>query len=76
MNDHACWDDEILDFLHNASFSLYFDIFNHCLEIFALEIAERIGGPEGYKLLLSAVKSSLQFRFVNTASAEWPTVQR
>ncbi|CAC5364074.1 unnamed protein product [Mytilus coruscus] len=41
----------------------------HCDEIIAIAVAERIGGPDGYKLLLASVKSSLPFSFLNGASS-------
>ncbi|CAC5397539.1 unnamed protein product [Mytilus coruscus] len=41
----------------------------HCDEIIAIAVAERIGGPDGYKLLLASVKPSLPFSFLNGASS-------
>lgn len=38
-------------------------------EIVAIAIAERIGGPDGYNLMLASVKSSLAFSFLNGASS-------
>ena len=52
----------------NASFALYRDIMKHCDK----EVAERLGGKEGYKLLLATVKSSLVVVFINGASSYDP----
>ena len=41
----------------NATFALHFDMMSHCGEVCAISFAERLGGEEGYKLLLSAVKT-------------------
>ena len=41
----------------------------HCDEIVGLSIAERMGGTQGYNLLLSIVKTSLPFAFVNGAAS-------
>lgn len=54
---------------NNATFSLHYDIMSHCDEVLAISAAERIGGPDGYDLLLAAVKSSLPFAFLNGASS-------
>ena len=53
----------------NSSFALHLDIINHCEEILAISLAERIGGEEGYDLLLASVKDSLPFSFLNGASS-------
>ena len=53
----------------NATFALHVDIMQHCDEVVAISVAERIGGPDGYNLLLAAVKRSLPFSFLNGASA-------
>ena len=44
----------------------------HCDEILAIALAERLGGMDGYQLLLAAVKSSLLFSFLNGASSYAP----
>ena len=54
---------------NNANFALHADLMSHCDEIVAIAIAERVGGPEGYNLLLASVKSSLSFSFLNGASS-------
>ncbi|CAC5410563.1 unnamed protein product [Mytilus coruscus] len=41
----------------------------HCDEIIAIAVAERIGGPDGYKLFLASVKPSLPLSFLNRASS-------
>ena len=52
-----------------ATFLLHKEMMDHCDEIVAIALAERMGGPNGYNLLLSAVKSSLPFSFLNGASS-------
>ena len=56
----------------NATFCLHADMMSHCDEIIAIQLAERLGGPEGYSLLLGVVKHSLPFAFINGASAYAP----
>ena len=68
------WHDKLFDFLRrgssvNATFALYADILSHCEEILAIALAEKIGGPDGYALMIAAVKSSLAFSFLNGAQA-------
>ncbi|KAH3802123.1 hypothetical protein DPMN_155792 [Dreissena polymorpha] len=53
----------------NATFALHVDIMRHCDNVTAVALAERLGGPVGYSLLLAAVKGSLLFSFVNNASS-------
>ena len=53
----------------NATFSLHCDIMKHCDEVLAIAAAEKLGGPDGYQLLLSAVKQSLPFAFLNGATS-------
>ena len=53
----------------NATFALHFDMMPHCDEVCAISFAERLGGDEGYNLLLSAVKTSLPFAFLNGSSS-------
>lgn len=53
----------------NATFALHVDILNHCEDVLAIALAERIGGQQGYQLLLAVVKRSLSFSFLNGASA-------
>lgn len=53
----------------NATFSLHCDIMKHCDEVLAIAAAERLGGPDGYHMLLGAVKQSLPFAFLNGATS-------
>ena len=56
----------------NATFALHREIMRHCIDISAVSLAERLGGSQGYQLLLAAVKSSVAFSFVNGASSYGP----
>ena len=56
----------------NATFALHVDIMRHCDHVVAIAFAERLGGPEGYDLVLAAVKESLRFSFVNNATSYAP----
>ena len=56
----------------NATFALHVDMMRHCDDVIAISLAERLGGKDGYGLLLAAVKNSLLFSFVNNASAYAP----
>ena len=56
----------------NATFAMHRDWMLHCDEVVALYIAERMGGYDGYQLLLSTVKQSLVFQFVNGACSYGP----
>ena len=56
----------------NATFALHHDMLIHCNHIVAISLAERLGGPDGYSLLLYAVKESLLFSFLNNASSYAP----
>ncbi|VDI35096.1 Hypothetical predicted protein [Mytilus galloprovincialis] len=53
----------------NATFCLHLELMRHCDEIVAIAVSERIGGENGYSLLLANVKSSLPFSFLNNASS-------
>ena len=53
----------------NATFALHMELMAHCDEVVAIAMAERLGGPTGYNLLLAAVKSSIPFSFLNGASS-------
>ena len=44
----------------------------HCDEVVGVTLSEHLGGQSGYSLLLSAIKSSLLFSFLNGASAYGP----
>ncbi|KAK6181776.1 hypothetical protein SNE40_009563 [Patella caerulea] len=54
---------------NNATFQLHLEMMHHCDEIFALSLSERLGGMDGYQLMLASVKSSLRFAFLNGASS-------
>ncbi|CAH1776984.1 unnamed protein product [Owenia fusiformis] len=49
---------------------------SHCDEIVAISLVEHMRSPNGYALLLSAVKSSLKFAFLNgeTSYASYCTI--
>lgn len=68
------WEPLFCDFMaksseKNATFAVHRDIMTHCDEVIALAVSERIGGPDGYNLLLGTVKEALPFSFVNGASS-------
>ena len=52
----------------NGTFSLHREMMEHCDEVVGLHFAERISGQPGYDLLLSIVKQSLPFAFLNGSS--------
>ena len=56
----------------NAIFALHHDMLIHCNHVVAISLAERLGGPDGYSLLLYAVKESLLFSFLINASSYAP----
>ncbi|CAG2249137.1 unnamed protein product [Mytilus edulis] len=70
---HKKWYSKLDKFMEkgrdNATFALHEDLLKHCTEILGISIAERIGGIDGYNLLLGCVKSSLPFAFLNGASS-------
>ncbi|CAC5383204.1 unnamed protein product [Mytilus coruscus] len=53
----------------NATFCLHLELLRHCDEIVAIAVSERIGGENGYSLLLANVKSSLPFSILNNSSS-------
>ena len=61
---------------NNATFLLHAEMMQHCDEVVAVALAERLGGEGGYNLLLATVKSSLLFSFVNGASNYAPFCAR
>ncbi|CAH1782819.1 unnamed protein product [Owenia fusiformis] len=68
------WGEQLSKFIQNscasnASFQLYVDMIQHCEEVVALAVAERLGGIQGYDLLLAVVKSSLPFLSLNGAAS-------
>lgn len=56
----------------NATFALHVDMMRHCDSIVAISFAERLGGSDGYTLLLGSVKESLPYLFVNNATSYAP----
>ena len=71
------WSETLEKFLNegsstNATFALHRDIMQHCDAVLAVSLAERLGGQQGYQLLLAAVKATLSFPFVNGASSYGP----
>ena len=76
-----CWAERFEDFLQsgsrlNATFALQHEVhvymMRHCDHVVAIAFAERLGGPDGYDLVLAAVKESLRFSFVNNATSYAP----
>ena len=68
------WDERYQLFLQkgiqqNATFTLHHEMLSHCREVIAISCSERLGGPDGYQLLLASVKSSLPLAFLNGASS-------
>ena len=53
----------------NVTFALHRDFMLHCNNLVAIITAEHLGGENGHRLLLSAMKSSLPFAFLNGASS-------
>lgn len=71
------WDAKYLEFIalgtsENATFRLHVEMAKHCQEVTAIYLGERMGGPKGYRLLLSAVKESIPFAFLNGATSYAP----
>ena len=56
----------------NGTFELHADMLFHCNIITAMRLAERMGGKDGFNLLLAAIKKSLMWSFVNGASSYAP----
>ena len=68
------WDAKYVQYImlgtsENATFRLHAEMLKHCQEVTAIYLGERIAGPTGYRLLLSAVKESLPFAFMNGATS-------
>ena len=53
----------------NAVFALHHEIMEHCDEVVALALSERLEGADGYTSLLGVVKKFLSFAFVNGSSS-------
>ena len=56
----------------NATFCLHVEMMKHLDDVIAVSLAERLGGASGYNLLLSSLKSSLLFSFLNGAVSYAP----
>jgi hypothetical protein len=56
----------------NGTFALHVDMMKHLDGILAIALAERLGGEDGYNLLLSSSKESLIFSFLNAATSYSP----
>ena len=68
------WHQQFLRFVatgckKSPNFVLHWELLQHCDEVMAISFAERLGGPQGYKLLVATIKSSLPFSFLNGASS-------
>ena len=68
------FDDQYQEFLakgtaSNVIFAVHFEIMSHCNEVTGLAFSERLGGTDGYNLLLALVKNSLPFAFLNGSSS-------
>ncbi len=71
------WDEEFINYINrgsklNGTFALHKDMMMQLDSVLAIALAERLGGPTGYNLLLAAVKSTLPFSFVNGATSYAP----
>ena len=71
------WNDKFQEFMgtgifQNRTFALHVDMMQHCDEVVAVYLAERLGGHIGYDLLLGAVKKSLPSSFLNGATSYGP----
>ena len=71
------WSKKFEDFLHkgserNATFALHVDMMCHSDHVVQIAFAERLGGQDGYSLMVAAVKESVRFLFVNNASSYAP----
>lgn len=53
----------------NTTFASHREIMRQCTDISAVSLAERLGVPQVYQLLLAAVRSSVAFSFINGASS-------
>ena len=56
----------------NGTFALHVNMMEHMDGIGALELAEKLGGEEGYNILLASTKKSLGFSFLNGATSYSP----
>lgn len=73
----AAWDSKYQSFLkigaaRDSTFALHHEMLTHCNQVVAVHLSERLGGLDGYNLLLAALKQSLPFTFLNGASSYAP----
>ena len=73
----SLWDAKYQNFLQkcssqNATFRVHLDMLKYCNIIVTIKLAERMGGKEGFLLLLTAVKKSLPWSFLNGATCYGP----
>ena len=57
----------------NATFALHLDMMQHFDYVVEVTFPEWLGGPDGYDLVVAAIKEMLKFSFVNnvTSSAQY-----
>ncbi|CAC5412713.1 UBE2D [Mytilus coruscus] len=72
----SLWSSKFQDFMNtgitqNCTFALHADMMQHCDEVVAVYLSERLGGNTGYNLLLGTVKGP-SFSFLNGASSYGP----
>lgn len=73
------WFDRFLAFLDrgsqaNATFALHVDMMRHLEAVGAIALAERLGGSDGYNLLLAVTKTELPFNMINGATNYGPFI--
>lgn len=73
------WHDQYDTFMEqsanqNGTFALHRDLLIHLDEVVSLYMAERLGGTQGYSLVLGVAKQSLPFAFVAGTAAYAPMV--
>ena len=56
----------------NATFASYLDIMQHCDYVVEIAFPEWLGGPDGYDLVVAAIKERLKFPFVNNVTSPAP----
>ena len=74
----ACkWQQKYVEFVErgcqrSGTFVLHQDMMKHLDHVLAISLAERLGGADGYNLLLATIKEYLPFAFVNGATSYAP----
>ena len=71
------WHDSFTEFLkygcnENATFALHKNMMDHLDHVLSISLAERLGGRDGYNLLLATTKQHIAFGFLNGASSYAP----